>query len=52
MNQKTIRAEQKAEADYRAAEELANKRGKKGEEKFSFICGYLQQKLADAYGVK
>ena len=43
-------AEQKAHADFLAAESIAKKRKLIDVNKWSFICGYLQERLALAYG--
>lgn len=47
---KEQRAEQKAKDDFSSAEKTANRRGMHGLEKWLFICGFLEEKLAQAYG--
>lgn len=42
-------AKQKAETDFMNAESIATKRELTGHEKWAFICGCLEHKLAKAY---
>lgn len=46
-NQQT--PEQKSEADFNAAKQIAEKQNLKGVLKWAFVCGYLKHKLATAY---
>jgi len=43
------RAKENAEKDFIYAESIADKRGLIAAERWTFICGYLEEKLAIAY---